>query len=225
MSKEKTREPQYQRCIELRDNIGLNSLGLGVNQLWEDDPRHLVFLLSRYKFVSKMYSGMDKVLEIGCGDAFGTRLLLQEVNNVVAIDFDPVFINDIEDRKREDWKLTTLVHDILTGPVEGEFDGAFSLDVLEHIQHENEDTFVNNVCRSIHENGVLIIGTPSLESQEHASALSKAGHINCKDHNELRILMKKFFYNVFILSMNDEVVHTGFYPMAHYLFAVCCNKK
>jgi hypothetical protein len=25
--------------------------------------------------------------------------------------------------------------------------------------------------------------------------------------------------------MNDEVVHTGFYPMAHYLIAVCCGKK
>ena len=26
-------------------------------------------------------------------------------------------------------------------------------------------------------------------------------------------------------SMNDEVVHTGFYPMAHYFFALCCGKK
>jgi hypothetical protein len=25
--------------------------------------------------------------------------------------------------------------------------------------------------------------------------------------------------------MNDETVHTGFYPMAHYLIALCCGKK
>jgi hypothetical protein len=25
--------------------------------------------------------------------------------------------------------------------------------------------------------------------------------------------------------MNDEVVHTGFAPMAHYLFALCCNRS
>jgi hypothetical protein len=30
---------------------------------------------------------------------------------------------------------------------------------------------------------------------------------------------------VFLFSMNDEVVHTGFYPMAHYLFAVCADRK
>jgi hypothetical protein len=29
----------------------------------------------------------------------------------------------------------------------------------------------------------------------------------------------------FLFSMNDEVVHTGFAPVAHYLFAVCCQKK
>jgi len=25
--------------------------------------------------------------------------------------------------------------------------------------------------------------------------------------------------------MNDEVVHTGYHKMAHYLFALCCGKK
>jgi len=25
--------------------------------------------------------------------------------------------------------------------------------------------------------------------------------------------------------MNDEVVHTGFYPMAHYLLAVCAGPR
>jgi len=28
--------------------------------------------------------------------------------------------------------------------------------------------------------------------------------------------MERHFHNVLIFSMNDEVVHTGFYPMAHY---------
>ena len=26
-------------------------------------------------------------------------------------------------------------------------------------------------------------------------------------------------------SRNSEVVHTGFYPLAHYLIAICCGKK
>lgn len=29
----------------------------------------------------------------------------------------------------------------------------------------------------------------------------------------------------FLFSMNDEVVHTGYYPMAHYLIAVGIGPK
>ena len=58
-----------------------------------------------------------------------------------------------------------------------------------------------------------------------ASPPSKAGHVNCKDGLGFRALMQRFFHNVFLFSMNDEVVHTGFYPMAHYLFALCCGPR
>ncbi|MGI8965461.1 MAG: SAM-dependent methyltransferase, partial [Limisphaerales bacterium] len=72
---------------------------------------------------------------------------------------------------------------------------------------------------------VCLLGTPSLESQVYASPASKEGHVNCKDAAGFKFLMSKFFHNVFIFSMNDEVVHTGFHPMAHYLWALCCKRK
>ena len=71
----------------------------------------------------------------------------------------------------------------------------------------------------------MIIGIPSLESQVHASPQSKEGHVNCKSGKDLKRLLERFFYNVFLFSMNDEVVHTGFYPMAHYLLAVCATQR
>ena len=225
MDAEKTREPQYQVQIALRDAKGLTRLGLTTNQVWHDDPRRLLFILARYKFVAKMLSGKQKVLEVGCGDAFGTRIVLQEVGAVCAIDFDPIFVKDVNERMEERWKFDCRVHDILEGPVEGVFDGAYALDVLEHISQEHEQRFVSNIARSLTEHGVLIIGTPSIQSQAYASAPSKEGHVNCKDHRGLKELMSRFFHNVFIFSMNDEVVHTGFYPMAHYLLALCCSKK
>lgn len=71
----------------------------------------------------------------------------------------------------------------------------------------------------------MIIGMPSHESQAYASPQSKAGHVNCKSGKDLKALMRHYFNQVFLFSMNDEVVHTGFYPMAHYLIAVCCGKR
>ena len=222
---EKTREPQYQICVDLRDSKGLARFGLMSNQVWHDDPKRITFLLSRYKFVAKMFSGMGHVLEIGCAGAFGTRIVLQEVGQVTAIDYDPVFVKDALERMDPRWKIDCRVHDILEGPVEGVFDGAYALDVLEHIPQEHEERFVSNIAHSLTEHGVLVIGTPSIQSQAYASPPSKEGHVNCKDHQGLKELLSRFFHNVFIFSMNDEVVHTGFYPMAHYLLALCCSKK
>jgi cyclopropane fatty-acyl-phospholipid synthase-like methyltransferase len=226
MTGEKTREPQYQAQVSLRDTKGLARLGLTTNQVWEDDPRRLLFVLARYKFVSKMLSGKRRALEIGCGDAFGTRVVQQEVGEVTAIDFDPVFVEDVKSRMDPRWRFECRVHDMMSGPVPGgPYDAAYSLDVIEHIPRQDEDCFVSNAARSLTEQGVLIVGSPSIQSQAYASKYSKEGHVNCKDAKELKELMQRFFHNVFIFSMNDEVVHTGFYPMAHYLFALCVGRK
>jgi cyclopropane fatty-acyl-phospholipid synthase-like methyltransferase len=225
MSGEKMKEPQYDALVKVRDDHGFARFGLMSNQVWYDDPRRICFCLSRYKFVAKMLSGKGRVLEIGCGDAIGARIVLQEVGSVCAVDFDPVFVRDVHDRMTDRWKFECKVHDILSGPVPGEFDAAYTMDLLEHLPEKYEKRFLSNIAESLVHSGVLIVGTPSIQSQAYASEQSKKGHINCKDHNALRELMQNHFENVFLFSMNDEVVHTGFYAMAHYLIAMGVGKK
>ena len=217
----KTREPQYQLLLDVQKNKGIAQMGIMANEAWQQDPRRLVFVLARYKFVSKMLSGKSHVLEIGCADAFGTRLVQQEVNHITAIDFDPLFLEDARARACDDWPMDLLEHNMLDGPVPGKFDAAFTLDVLEHIQPEDEQVFMTNIVSSLTKNGVLIVGCPSLESQVHASPQSKAGHVNCKTGSDFKHDLENYFENVFLFSMNDEVVHTGYHPMAHYLFGLC----
>jgi len=225
MRKDYTKEPQYQSQISLRDSKGFTRLGLATNLIWHQDPKRLVFILARYKFVAKMLSGMKKVLEVGCGDGFCSRVVRQEVGSVCAIDFDPLFVKDIIQHMDKKWKIDCMMHDMLSGPMKEKFNAAYSLDVIEHIPKAKEGKFVSNIVDSITDEGVLIIGTPPIQSQVYASESSKKGHVNCKDHSQLKKLLKKYFHNVFIFSMNDEVVHTGFYPMAHYLLALCVGKK
>jgi len=110
-------------------------------------------------------------------------------------------------------------------PLDATFDAAYALDVLEHIPPAKENRFIGNIAKSLTEQGVLIIGLPSLASQAYASEASKQGHVNCKDHQGLKQLLGAFFHNVFLFSMNDEVVHTGFYPMAQYLLGLACSKR
>lgn len=218
-------EKQYQDPIRLIRQRGNERLGLMTSWAYLDDPKRLAFTFARYKFVAKMLAGCEHVLEVGCGDAFATRIVAQEVKNVTAVDFDQSFVEDALSRMRDPWRFECRQHDILESPVTGVFDGIFSLDVLEHIPPEQEERFIANMIAPLAEHGVAIIGMPSLQSQAYASPQSKAGHVNCKDQVELKQVMKRFFWNVFMFSMNDEVVHTGYHAMSHYNLALCCGRR
>jgi len=227
MSKKRveTVEPQYSRCIEVQAKYGLTQFGIMSNQTWHDDPKRLGFLLARYKFVAKMLQGRQHVVEIGSADAFGTRVVQQHVGHVTAVDVDPVFVSDINVRMNPEWEMDVIKHDILKCPLNRTYDAVYTLDLLEHIEPEKEDVFIENIRGSIGPNGVVIVGSPTIHSQPYASSPSRAGHVNCKDYEGMKILLEKYFYNVFIFSMNDEVVHTGFSKMSNYFLALACTVR
>jgi hypothetical protein len=96
----------------------------------------------------------------------------------------------------------------------------YCLDVLEHVP--GDDDFLAALYWAA---PVAIIGTPSKESQQYASRLSREGHVNCYSAPDLKRRLKKFWPDVFIFTMNDESLGTGFYGMAHYLLALCVRPK
>lgn len=228
MTKKTTLDPVNKSLVELEVSIGRQRLGIMNNQVWHQDPKRLVFTLARYKFVAKILSGKARVAEVGCGDGFAARIVKQEVEHLLISDVDPLFIENFENPEDQSsaWSIQSIVHNILEKPLPSpKYDAVYSLDVLEHISSSQEDVFLKNLCKSLIPQGIGIIGMPSLESQKYASPPSKAGHINCKTGEDLSELMKNYFHNVFLFSMNDEVVHTGFSKMAHYLIAVGCGKR
>lgn len=225
MTLRKTRDPVNQPNIEFVERRGAVPLGLLKSREWIEDPRRFLFSQSRYKFVSKMFSGRSNVLEVGCGDAFNAPIVMQEVKRLTVTDFDPEFIADARSRVPPEYPYVALVHNFLDGSMDGKFDAVYSLDVLEHIPAEDERRFISNITAATTEDAVMVVGMPSLESQTYASVGSKIGHINCKSAPELKHLMEEFFHSVFMFSMNDEIVHTGYHKMAHYVIALCSHRR
>jgi 2-polyprenyl-3-methyl-5-hydroxy-6-metoxy-1,4-benzoquinol methylase len=220
MTKRAAKDPVNQPNIEFAELRGAVSLGLLKSREWIEDPRRFLFSQARYKFVSKMLSGRQNVLEIGCGDGFNVPIVMQEVKALTITDFDEEFIKDAIARRPPEYPYDAKVHNFLDGPIDGMFDAAYSLDVLEHIEASAERRFLRNIMKCLSREAVLIVGMPSLESQAYASPGSKAGHINCKTGPDLKSLIGEFFHSVFLFSVNDEVVHTGFHKMAHYIIAM-----
>jgi 2-polyprenyl-3-methyl-5-hydroxy-6-metoxy-1,4-benzoquinol methylase len=225
MSTRKMRDPVNQPNIDFAETRGAISLGLLKSREWISDPRRFLFSQSRYKFISKLLSGRKNVLEVGCGDAFNAPIVMQEIGNLTVTDFDPEFIEDAKAHVQPEYPYEAHVHNFLDGPMEGRFDAVYLLDVLEHIEAKDEARFIGNIMACLTGDAVMIVGMPSLESQIHASQGSKAGHVNCKSAPDLKYTMETFFHSVFMFCMNDEVVHTGYHKMAHYVIAVCAHPR
>lgn len=191
------------------------------------DPRHLVFVLSRYKFVAKMLANRGRVLEVGIGDGLGAVLVAQAGNHVVGLDIEPFAIENTADLSWTRDRIRFATHDMTKDPyvAGGPFDAAYSVDVIEHIPPELERRFMRNIVDSIRSTGCLVIGTPNKSADQYASSEARAQHVNLKTHAALAELMQNYFHNVFMFGMNDEVVHTGFAPMSHYLFALGAHKR
>ena len=222
----KSKEPQYQIQFDTLDKIGPVQMGPTASHTWRSDPRRLTFLLARYKFCSKMLAGKSKVLEVGCGDGFGMKVVLQTVESVHGVDFDPLFIDWAKKQaKIEDLNCSFSQIDITLESPSGQYEAAYSLDLIEHLEPAQEYLYWQNVTRVLDQEGIFIVGTPNITASPYASKWSMEGHINLKSAETLRATMEKYLHNVFIFSMNDEVVHTGFYPMAHYLFAMGVGRR
>lgn len=190
-----------------------------------DDPIHIGFVLARYKFCARMLEGKARVLEVGCGDGIGTPIVAQFVTNVVAVDVEDRLIRSNKRRLSKIKNIRFQTLDFIKEKPQGLFDAVFSIDVLEHIPGSNEHTFFRNTCLCLREEGVCIVGTPNSTADAYASASSRGHHDNLKSHDSLREILTTYFNNVFMFSMNDEVVHTGFGPMAHYLFGMGVGVK
>lgn len=217
-------EHQYQRYRDLPEV----KLPPHAAQAYLEDPKMLGIRLARYKFVAKMLAGKKYVAEIGCGDGFFSRVVEKEVRRLDLYDIDGsmcethyVQVHDIT----KDGKLEYCPGDPSKHAYHAQYEAIYSLDCFEHIAPFHLDTALDNVYFSLYDDGVFILGMPSLESQEYASEASRAGHVSCMTEITLRNRLEERFENVFILGMNDETIHTGYGPMCHYRLAVCTGLR
>jgi len=220
------KEEQYDSDFDSYVKLGAVKLGPMVSGTWRNDPRRLGIKLSRYKVVAKILKDQERVLELGCGDGWASKLVCREVKEFHASDFDIRWKEFVtESLGAEPNFCGFYVFNPLKGTINSRFNAIFALDVLEHIAPVQEEDFLRSSIKLLEPDGVAIFGMPSIESQKYASEASKQGHVNCQSGEDFKVNLKRFFNQVMLFSFNDETLHTGFYPMAHYLLAVCFGPK
>lgn len=189
----------------------------------EHSPRRLLYHLAYYKFAAKIVGRGRRVLDVGCNEGMGTQLLAKECGFAQGIDFDEYAI--CQAKKNWSNENTEFVCDDIFRHPSGQWDAVISFDVIEHILPENMDTWWECISENLVHDGIAIIGSPSLSSKKYASEITNRGHVNLYCAERLEKEIRSYFSHVFLFSANDEVIHTGFFPLAHYYIALCCQKK
>jgi 2-polyprenyl-3-methyl-5-hydroxy-6-metoxy-1,4-benzoquinol methylase len=189
-------------------------------QAYIHDPRRLAFIASRYKFASKMMDGVESALEIGCGDAFGAPIVAQAVKRLICTDVDEGTVESNKQRCAPFKNIEFRYFDFRERPFPEKVRAIYLVDVIEHIYAEEEPQFMRHIVDSLTPDGFVLMGTPNITADQYASVHSREGHVNLKSQASLKALALGYFQNAFMFSMNDEVVHTGFAPMANYIWVL-----
>jgi len=187
-------------------------------------PRRLLHSLSYYKFAAKVIGAKKRVLDIGCNEGLGTWVISKECGFAKGIDFDSEAIHTAQ-RNFQNSQVEFVNEDILNSEVKSNWDAIVSFDVIEHIYPSHAELFFEALKENVSDEGLVIIGTPSLISQQFASDISKKGHVNVYTPEKLEETLRKHFEFVFLFAATDEVVHTGYLPLAHYLIGIGSKKK
>lgn len=200
-------------------------MGKYTSYQYQTDPKHLCFVTSRYKFCASMLKGLDTVIEIGGGDGFGSRIVADAVGRLICLDIDEDILESNQTRYASFENMSFDYFDFRKSPYSPLADGIYLVDVIEHLYPQEEPIFMGHLVQSLKKTGVAIIGTPNETTSQYASTGSREAHVNLKNCETLLQLGQTYFDYVFFFGMNDEVLHTGFPQMCHYLWILCANPK
>jgi 2-polyprenyl-3-methyl-5-hydroxy-6-metoxy-1,4-benzoquinol methylase len=189
-------------------------LGPQASQQWLHAPEHLAMVLARYRAAAVLIGGAEAVLEVGCGEGIGARILAANRHEYLGIDIDADAIEvamvavDVGD-----WFVDFACTDLVDLRVP--YDAVVALDVIEHVA--DGTAFVAGLTDRLGSDGVCVIGTPNARFDHLASPASRAGHVATYTHDELFELMEQHFRVVQSFGMQDTALHLGHTEARHYL--------
>ena len=163
----------------------------------ESGPIHYEHL-HRYAYARQFVRG-KKVIDLACGEGYGTALLADDAAYALGIDIDESTIAHAASRYKRD-NLEFKSGSIIDIPVKGKgkFNVAICFEAIEHItEHEK---LLSEVKRVLRADGLLIISSPNKAVYTDAPDYHNPFHIKELYLDEFEGLLKRYFKNVQVLG-------------------------
>jgi 2-polyprenyl-3-methyl-5-hydroxy-6-metoxy-1,4-benzoquinol methylase len=154
----------------------------------------------RYLFARELVKNKI-VLDIACGEGYGSYLLAGNAKKVIGVDIDKNTIEYATSKyNRDNLEFKTgLVEDI---PINGSevFDVIVTFETLEHIEEEQQKKFLAEVARLVNKKGVFIVSTPEKFAYSDERNFKNEFHKKEFYRDEFKAFLGDYFKNIVIFG-------------------------
>jgi O-antigen biosynthesis protein len=172
--------------------------------------------VSRYDYAKKFVTRDDIILDVACGTGYGTFELATLARKIYGVDIDGQTIK-FASQNYSSFNLTFLQHDCLdiSKRLTEKIDLCTSFETIEHLTANEQQVFLQEICKLLKKDGILLISTPNKPIYNLQNG-SNPYHKHELHHNEFKSLLETYFHSVIILGQH---ISPNFeYKLAIYKF-------
>ncbi len=163
--------------------------------------------LHRYAMAREYVQGKD-VLDIACGEGYGSNLLAERASLVIGVDISEQAIRHAESKYADKSNLRFFKGTCTDIPSpECTFDVVVSFETIEHI--EQQEGFLQEVRRVLKQDGLFIVSSPNADEYMHGNAEKNPFHQKELTREGFQSLLAKYFVRIDLygqrLSTNSQV--------------------
>ena len=192
MCHEVLKKDKYQKS----DRVNLEEVG----RVTPDEAPTAQFnmALARYEF-AKSYAKDKIILDLGCGEGYGTAYLSSVAKHATGIDIS----RDAIEQAREKYSRPNLAYEVmdcysLAFP-DAHFDFVCSFEVIEHV--DNCDKYLSEIRRVLRRNGTVLISTPNKDASAYSYSEHHLQHFSAA---ELQELLGRYFETATLLKQQYD---------------------
>ena len=150
--------------------------------------------LGRYYFASDLLKNYKNVLDVACADGYGTKVLSQNINNVVGIDRNEEYLHIA----RTEYSGDNIIYECINvddESITGIYDGIVCFETLEHLKYPQK--FLQNLYNILDENGVMILSVPNSEYEIIEDGKNKDSfHLHIFKYNDIVKMLEKVGFSI-----------------------------
>ena len=146
----------------------------------------------RYAFARPLTAGR-RVVDVACGEGYGSALLARDAQDVVGVDLDPATVAHAAAAYRAP-NLRFAVGSATALPLrDAAVDAVVSFETIEHLPREAQAAMIAEFARVLSPRGFLVISSPNRPQYSEARDYRNPFHLHELDRDELTALLAPAF--------------------------------